>query len=55
MKTAQIYKDTTGEWRFRMRAANNETIAVSEGYKNLQDCEDTARQLGADHIDMADQ
>ena len=36
-----IFKDTVGEWRFRLRADNEEIIAVSEGYKNLQDCKHT--------------
>lgn len=35
----QYYKDIRGEWRWRFRSANHETIAVSsEGYKNQQDC-----------------
>lgn len=29
-----IYKDSIGEYRWRCRAANNEIIAVSEGYKD---------------------
>jgi len=37
--TFWIYKDAAGEWRWRLRAANNQIIAVSgEGYKNKQDC-----------------
>lgn len=29
----QIYKDAASEWRWRLRAANNETVADSaEGY-----------------------
>ena len=35
------YKDSLGEWRWRLLAANNKSIAVSgEGYKNKQDCLD---------------
>ena len=35
----QIYTDAAGEWRWRFRAANHETIAVSsEGYKYKNDC-----------------
>ncbi|HEY8562826.1 MAG TPA: DUF1508 domain-containing protein [Pyrinomonadaceae bacterium] len=31
----EIYQDEKGEWRWRLRAANGETIATSgEGYKN---------------------
>ncbi|MCH8343700.1 MAG: DUF1508 domain-containing protein [Planctomycetes bacterium] len=33
-----IYKDKVGEWRWRLRAANNEIIAAGEGYKNKVDC-----------------
>ena len=33
------YKDAAGLWRWRLRAANNQIIAVSgEGYWNLSDC-----------------
>lgn len=28
----ELYKDSGGEWRFRLKAANGEVIAVSEGY-----------------------
>lgn len=28
----EIYKDLSGQFRFRLKAANNEVIAVSEGY-----------------------
>lgn len=34
----QLYKDTAGEWRWRLKAGNNETIASGEGYVNRQDC-----------------
>jgi uncharacterized protein len=34
-----IYKDTRGEWRWYLQAANNRRIADSgEGYQNKQDC-----------------
>ncbi len=34
-----VYKDTKGEWRWRLQAANNRIIADSgEGYKNKADC-----------------
>ncbi|RLE59796.1 MAG: DUF1508 domain-containing protein [Thermoprotei archaeon] len=32
----ELYKDKSGEWRFRLVAPNNETIAVSEGYSSKQ-------------------
>ena len=34
-----IRKDATGQWRWRLRAANNKIIAESgESYHNEQDC-----------------
>lgn len=35
----EIYKDKVGEWRWRLKAANNEIIATSEGYKEKTGCE----------------
>lgn len=35
----EVYKDANGEWRWRLRAANNQVIATSgEGYANRADC-----------------
>lgn len=34
----EIYTDKAGEWRFRLTAANGQTIAVSEGYKSAAAC-----------------
>ena len=35
----QLFKDSAGEWRWRLRAANNEIVATSgEGYINKTDC-----------------
>ena len=37
-----IYPDAAGEWRWRLRANNKKTIAISgEGYSNQKDCEET--------------
>ena len=36
--TFEIYKDNKGEFRFRLRAANGEVIAVSEGYASKESC-----------------
>lgn len=34
-------RDTKGEWRWRLRAGNNETVADSgEGYKTEKGCTD---------------
>lgn len=37
----ELYRDTAGQHRFRIVAANGETIAQSEGYHNRQDALDT--------------
>lgn len=39
MAKFQVYKDKAGEYRWRLRADNNEPIAdSSEGYKAKADC-----------------
>jgi uncharacterized protein YegP (UPF0339 family) len=35
----EIYKREDGDWGFRLKGANHETIVPSEGYKNRADCE----------------
>jgi hypothetical protein len=32
------YKDKAGKFRFRLKAANGEVIAVSEGYTSKEGC-----------------
>jgi uncharacterized protein YegP (UPF0339 family) len=32
------YKDKAGKYRFRLKAANSEIIAVSEGYNSKESC-----------------
>jgi uncharacterized protein YegP (UPF0339 family) len=34
------YNDKAGKYRFRLKAANGEIIAVSEGYNAKDDCVD---------------
>ena len=34
----EVYEDAKGEFRFRLIAPNNETIAVSEGYTTKEGC-----------------
>ena len=35
----RVYKDVEGEWRWRLKARNNRTVADSgEGYHNRGDC-----------------
>jgi len=35
----ELYTDKSGEFRFRLKAKNGEIIAVSEGYKTKENCE----------------
>jgi uncharacterized protein YegP (UPF0339 family) len=35
----EIYKDKAGEFRFRLKATNGQTILASEGYKARAGCE----------------
>lgn len=42
----RIYKDSAGEWRWRMTAANNKIVADSaESYKTRRGVENAARKL----------
>lgn len=34
----EIYKDKKEEFRFRVKAKNNEIVAISEGYTSKQGC-----------------
>ena len=34
----EIYKDKAGEFRFRLKAANGQSILASEGYKSMDAC-----------------
>lgn len=34
----EIYKDKSGEFRFRLKASNGQIIAVGEGYKAMDSC-----------------
>lgn len=34
----EVYADKAGEFRFRLKAANGQVIAVSEGYKAMASC-----------------
>ena len=34
----EYYKDKAGKYRFRLKAANGEIIAVSEGYASSEGC-----------------
>lgn len=32
----ELYSDASGEYRFRLKAANGQTIAASQGYKSKE-------------------
>lgn len=42
----EIYKDKKGEFRFRLKAGNQQIIAVSEGYKTLASCKNGIASVG---------
>lgn len=41
----EIYKDSAGKFRFRLRAVNNEIIAVSEAYESKASCENGIKSV----------
>ncbi|MFC1486623.1 YegP family protein [Thermoproteota archaeon] len=41
----QIYKDMAGKYRFRLRAANNKIVAVSEAYESKAGCMNGVRSV----------
>ncbi len=42
----EIYKDKKGEFRFRLKAGNQQIIAVGEGYKSLAACKNGIASIG---------
>lgn len=38
MPKFEIYQDTAGKFRFRLKAANGEVIAVGEAYESKDGC-----------------
>ena len=43
----QVYKDTAGKFRFRLRAANNKIVAVSEAYQRKASCMNGVKSVQA--------
>ena len=39
MPKFEIYKDTAGKFRFRLKAPNGETIATGEAYESKDSCQ----------------
>ncbi|EIA15711.1 DUF1508 domain-containing protein [Clostridium perfringens] len=47
----QIYKDLTGEWRWRRIASNGRIVgASSQGYVNKSDCIENAKRNGCKRV-----
>ena len=41
----EIFRDATGEYRFRLKATNGEIVAQSESYKTFESCIDTIKTM----------
>ena len=52
MAKFEIYRDESGEYRWRFRTDNNEIVATGEGYPCKDDCEH-AIQLLKDQVPLA--
>ncbi len=49
----EIYKDKSGEFRFRFRAPNGEKMFASEGYSNKASAKSTIKSI-VKHVASAD-
>ena len=49
----EIFKDSAGEFRFRLKAANGEIIATSEGYTSKGGCENGIESVKKNATDDA--
>lgn len=47
----EIFKDKAGEFRFRLKAKNGEIIAVSEGYKSMDNCKNGIESVRKNAVD----
>ncbi len=50
----QVYRDMAGKFRFRLRAANNKIVAVSEAYESKAGCMNGVRSVQSNcnsHVD----
>ena len=47
----EIYTDKAGEYRFRLKAANGQIIATSEGYKAKKSCENGIESVKKNVVD----
>lgn len=49
----ELYKDTAGEYRFRLKASNGQTILASEGYKQRSGAENGIQSVQRNASDDA--
>ena len=49
----EVYADKAGEFRFRLKAANGQVIATSEGYKAKNSCMNGIESVGKNAPDAA--
>jgi uncharacterized protein len=49
----ELYKDKAGEFRFRLKAGNGETIAVGEGYKTKASAVNGIESVKKNAVDAA--
>lgn len=49
----EIYKDKAGEFRFRLKASNGETILASEGYTQKAGCKNGIESVRKNSTDPA--
>ncbi len=47
----EMYTDKAGEFRFRLKAANGQIIATSEGYKSKKSCENGIESVRKNAVD----
>ncbi len=47
----EIYTDKAGETRFRLKAANGETILASEGYSSMSGCKNGIESVRKNAVD----
>jgi uncharacterized protein YegP (UPF0339 family) len=57
MAKFEIFKDSKGEFRWRLRANNNEVIATGEGYTSKDGCKNGIESVkkNAPEADVEDQ
>ncbi|HWQ67819.1 MAG TPA: DUF1508 domain-containing protein [Methanospirillum sp.] len=49
----EVYKDMSGEFRFRLKAGNNQVILTGEGYKTKSGCNHGIESIKKNAIDAS--